>query len=58
MLLAILTALGAGLWLSALNTLYRDVRYAVPFLVQFWMFASASCTQVLWSRKNGAGCTG
>jgi lipopolysaccharide transport system permease protein len=40
MLLAILTALGAGLWLSALNALYRDVRYAVPFLVQFWMFAS------------------
>jgi lipopolysaccharide transport system permease protein len=28
------------LWLSALNALYRDVRYVVPFLVQFWMFAS------------------
>ena len=40
MLLAILTALGVGLWLSALNALYRDVRYIVPFLVQFWMFAS------------------
>jgi lipopolysaccharide transport system permease protein len=40
MLLAILTALGVGLWLSALNALYRDVRYVVPFLVQFWMFAS------------------
>jgi lipopolysaccharide transport system permease protein len=39
-LLAILTALGVGLWLSALNALYRDVRYLVPFLVQFWMFAS------------------
>jgi lipopolysaccharide transport system permease protein len=38
--LAILTALGVGLWLSALNALYRDVRYVVPFLVQFWMFAS------------------
>ena len=35
-----LTALGVGLWLSALNALYRDVRYVVPFLVQFWMFAS------------------
>ena len=34
------TALGVGLWLSALNALYRDVRYIVPFLVQFWMFAS------------------
>jgi lipopolysaccharide transport system permease protein len=40
LLLAILTALGVGLWLSALNAIYRDVRYVVPFLVQFWMFAS------------------
>lgn len=39
-LLAVATALGIGLWLSALNALYRDVRYALPFLVQFWMFAS------------------
>jgi lipopolysaccharide transport system permease protein len=39
-LLAVVTALGVGLWLSALNALYRDVRYVVPFLVQFWMFAS------------------
>jgi lipopolysaccharide transport system permease protein len=40
LLLAVLTALGMGLWLSALNAFYRDVRYVVPFLVQFWMFAS------------------
>jgi lipopolysaccharide transport system permease protein len=40
LLLAIFTALGVGLWLSALNALYRDVRYVVPFLVQFWLFAS------------------
>ena len=40
LLLAILTALGVGLWLSALNAIYRDVRYVIPFLVQFWMFAS------------------
>jgi homopolymeric O-antigen transport system permease protein len=40
LLLAVLTALGVGLWLSALNALYRDMRYIVPFLVQFWMFAS------------------
>jgi lipopolysaccharide transport system permease protein len=39
-LLAVLTALGVGLWLSALNAIYRDVRYVVPFLVQFWLFAS------------------
>jgi lipopolysaccharide transport system permease protein len=38
--LAVLTALGVGLWLSAMNAIYRDVRYVVPFLVQFWMFAS------------------
>ncbi len=38
--LAVFTALGVGLWLSALNALYRDVRYVMPFLIQFWMFAS------------------
>lgn len=40
LLLAVATALGAGLWLSALNALYRDVRYVTPFLVQVWMLAS------------------
>jgi lipopolysaccharide transport system permease protein len=40
LILAILTAFGVGLWLSALNAIYRDVRYVLPFLVQFWMFAS------------------
>jgi lipopolysaccharide transport system permease protein len=40
LLLAILTAMGVGLWLSALNAIYRDVRYVLPFLVQFWLFAS------------------
>ncbi len=40
LLLAVLTALGVGLWLSALNAIYRDVRYVLPFLVQVWMFAS------------------
>jgi lipopolysaccharide transport system permease protein len=40
LLLAILTALGFGFWLSAFNAMYRDVRYVVPFLVQFWMFVS------------------
>src|SRR5260370_26885621 len=40
MLLALTTALGVGLWLSALNALYRDVKYVMPFLVQFWMLAS------------------
>jgi lipopolysaccharide transport system permease protein len=40
LLLAMATALGIGLWLSALNALYRDVGYVLPFLVQFWMLAS------------------
>ena len=40
LLLALITSLGAGLWLSALNVEYRDVRYVVPFLLQFWMFAT------------------
>jgi len=39
-LLAFATALGASLWLSALNVLYRDVQYVVPFLVQIGMFVS------------------
>jgi lipopolysaccharide transport system permease protein len=38
LLLAIITALGVGLWLSALNVLYRDVNYILPFLTQFWLF--------------------
>ncbi len=39
-LMATSTALGVGLWLSALNVQYRDVRYAIPFLIQFWLFAT------------------
>jgi len=39
-LLALVTSLGVGLWLSALNVKFRDVRYIVPFLTQFWMFAT------------------
>jgi lipopolysaccharide transport system permease protein len=38
LLLALTTALGAGLWLSALNVLYRDVQFIVPFIVQVWLF--------------------
>ncbi len=40
LLLAVVTALSVGLWLSALNVKYRDVRYTIPFLTQFWMFAT------------------
>lgn len=38
--LATLLAFGVGMWMSALNVKYRDVRYALPFLVQLWLFAS------------------
>jgi lipopolysaccharide transport system permease protein len=47
LLLAILTALGIGLWLSALNIKYRDVKYVIPFVTQFWMLA----TPVAYSSK-------
>ncbi|MGH9943870.1 MAG: ABC transporter permease [Pyrinomonadaceae bacterium] len=40
LLLALATSLGVGLWLSALNVEFRDVRYIVPFLTQFWLFAT------------------
>ena len=39
-LVAATLALGVGMWLSALNVKYRDIRYAIPFLIQLWMFAS------------------
>jgi len=40
LLLALSTALGVGLWLSAINVRYRDVKYTMPFLIQLWLFAS------------------
>ena len=36
----VVTALSVGLWLAALNVLYRDVRYTIPFLTQFWLFVT------------------
>ncbi len=47
MLLAIITALGVALWLSAINVKYRDVNYVLPFLTQFWLFI----TPVAYSAK-------
>jgi lipopolysaccharide transport system permease protein len=40
LLLAVASATGVGLWLSALNVQYRDIRHIVPFLTQFWMYAT------------------
>ncbi len=39
-LLAVVTALGIGIWLSILNVKFRDVQYVIPFLVQFWLFVT------------------
>jgi lipopolysaccharide transport system permease protein len=39
-LLTVLLALGVGMWMSALNVKYRDIRYALPFVIQLWMFGS------------------
>ncbi|HTP02096.1 MAG TPA: ABC transporter permease [Anaerolineales bacterium] len=47
LLLAIVTALGVSLWLSAINVQYRDVNYVLPFLTQFWLFL----TPVAYSAK-------
>jgi lipopolysaccharide transport system permease protein len=44
LLLSVSTALGAGIWLAALNVEYRDVRYVSPFLVQLWLF----CTPIAY----------
>ena len=44
-LMAALTALGVGIWLSALHVRYRDIRYVIPFLIQFWLF----CTPIAYS---------
>jgi len=40
LVLAFVTALGVGLWFAAMNVQFRDVRYTVPFLTQFWLFAT------------------
>ncbi len=38
--LALITCLGASLWLSAMNVQFRDVKYTIPFLIQIWMYAT------------------
>jgi homopolymeric O-antigen transport system permease protein len=40
LLLAVISALGVGLWFSATNVKFRDVRYALPFVIQVWLFAT------------------
>ena len=57
-LLALMAALAVGLWLSALNVRYRDVRYTIPFLAQFWLFVtpvaySSSLVPLKWQALYG-----
>ena len=47
MLLALMTAMAVGLWFSALNVKYRDVKYVVPFLLQVWLYV----TPIAYSAK-------
>jgi lipopolysaccharide transport system permease protein len=58
LLLTIATALAVGLWLSALNVKYRDVRYTITFMTQFWLFAtpvaySSSIVPARWRALYG-----
>jgi lipopolysaccharide transport system permease protein len=48
LILQLMLALGVGLWLSAINVEYRDVRYVIPFLVQLWLFASPVIYSTTW----------
>jgi lipopolysaccharide transport system permease protein len=48
LLLQLMLALGVGLWLSAINVEYRDVRYVIPFLVQLWLFSSPVIYSITW----------
>jgi lipopolysaccharide transport system permease protein len=55
LIIALASALGVGLWLSALNVKYRDVRYTVPFLTQFWQYATpVAYSSTLISAKLGS----
>ena len=58
LLLAVMSALAVGLWLSALNVKYRDIRYVVPFMTLFWQYAtpvaySASLIPAKWRLLYG-----
>jgi lipopolysaccharide transport system permease protein len=48
LLLTFIISMGTGLWLSALNVQFRDVRYTVPFLTQFWLFATPIAYPSKW----------
>ena len=58
LILALVSSVGVGLWLSALNVKYRDVRYTIPFLTQIWLFVTpviypSSTISVKWRTLYG-----
>ena len=53
-LLALLTASGVALWLSAVNVRYRDVPYTIPFLISTWMYFSGRSSIALNDRRSGS----
>lgn len=55
--MALVAAVGAGLWLCALNVRYRDVRYIIPFLYNLGYICLPSAIAVASCRTNGAGFT-
>ena len=56
LLLALVTSLGVGLWLSALNVQYRDVNYILPFLTQFWLFITPIAYPAIHDPGEVAAC--
>ena len=52
-----LRALAVGTWLAAINVRYRDVRYAMPFLVQIWLFASPVAYSITLVPENAPACS-
>lgn len=58
LLLAIVTALGVSFWFSAMNVMFRDIRYTIPFIIQAWLFAtpiaySSSMLEGTWRTVYG-----
>ena len=56
LLLAFVTALGVGLWLSATSVKYRDVPHVVPFLTQVWLFATPIVCPTVYFGSHGVRC--
>ena len=58
LLLALATSLGVGFWLAAMNVRYRDINYVVPFIAQFWLFATPVAYPSSLLKSRGRRCMG